>query len=413
MTRIRTFPRCLPTAGLLAVAVMTCSCALKVSPATTFTVIMPLGFNVSEIASIHAPPVADISADGEVIVWHRRVKYSELTTVSAYFWRKTGDGGLFANFSKIPTRMFDFESYAHGVAHVNKDIFVVGSSGVGGVSKYQEAYVYQHSVATTTHLGFFGNGDRSKALDISADGTVIVGWSYKHDPNDDHPPKTPVMWTKATNGWTISSIPMQKFGHHTRATGVTVLPGPETVVVGEAGTASVHEAFRWSSAAPQASQQLGDIGHAPGAGVYSTAWAVSANGSVVVGHGSGSKPLESFTTEAFRWDGQIVALGKLGSPPGYSEARGVSADGSVIVGFSLGLGLPANKAFILKDGGPMVYLKDFAHVHFFSDKTVLQDWNLNVAMAVSDDGRSIVGVGTNDQPPYNGATLLWLMELSY
>ncbi len=71
------------------------------------------------------------------------------------------------------------------------------------------------------------------------------------------------------------------------------------------------------------------VGDLPGGATSSTAHAISADGSVVVGESESSAGIE-----AFRWTpgGGIVGLGFLpgGGPP--SRARGVSGDGSVIVG---------------------------------------------------------------------------------
>jgi probable HAF family extracellular repeat protein len=67
--------------------------------------------------------------------------------------------------------------------------------------------------------------------------------------------------------------------------------------------------------------------------IESYAYAVSADGSVVVGLSASDRGDEG--EEAFRWqNGQITALEALPKGTGYCCARGVSADGSVIVGES-------------------------------------------------------------------------------
>ena len=77
-------------------------------------------------------------------------------------------------------------------------------------------------------------------------------------------------------------------------------------------------------------QGLGDLG---GRDFDSRAYAISADGSVVVGRSSSASTM---STEAFRWtsDGGIVGLGFLEGAGFDSRAYAISADGSVVVGES-------------------------------------------------------------------------------
>lgn len=97
-----------------------------------------------------------------------------------------------------------------------------------------------------------------------------------------------------------------------------------TVVVGQSGGPLGGRAFRWTLDTGMVS--LGDL---PGGISGSLAWDVSGDGSVVVGLGSSEAGFE-----AFRWTQVtgIVGLGDLPGGPFSSVARGVSADGSAIVG---------------------------------------------------------------------------------
>ena len=83
------------------------------------------------------------------------------------------------------------------------------------------------------------------------------------------------------------------------------------------------------------------------------AFAVSADGSTVVGRG-----LSTPGFEAFRWTqaGGMVGLGDLPGGPFRSDAFGVSADGSVVVGRAF----PSNReaAFRWTQAGGMVGLGD-------------------------------------------------------
>jgi probable HAF family extracellular repeat protein len=113
-------------------------------------------------------------------------------------------------------------------------------------------------------LGFLGTGTYSWALDVSADGSVVVGRSNFTDHTD---PTGPFRWTAEA--------------------GMVHLLGP---------------------------------GGAPAEG---TAYGVSADGTVVVG---GSRNAQD-DTEAFRWEsGVMTGLGELPGGATYSSATAVSAD---------------------------------------------------------------------------------------
>jgi probable HAF family extracellular repeat protein len=86
----------------------------------------------------------------------------------------------------------------------------------------------------------------------------------------------------------------------------------------------------WATAVPRtaetpahSSQRFTALGDLPGGTFYSTAYGVSADGSVVVGNGYSNKGME-----AFRWTvrGGMVGLG-------FSDAAAISADGSTVVGY--------------------------------------------------------------------------------
>ena len=138
-----------------------------------------------------------------------------------------------------------------------------------------------------------------------------------------------------------------------------------SVVVGTHGSALGYEAFRWTPSGGV--QGLGDL---PGGNFESWANGVNGDGSVVVGNG---RPAAGY--EAFRWtaSGGMQGLGNL--PGGTSSfARGVSGDGSVIVGDSGG------EAFRWTAGGGMQGLGDLPGATVFS-----------VAGGVSADGLVVVG----------------------
>ena len=135
---------------------------------------------------------------------------------------------------------------------------------------------------------------------------------------------------------------------------------------------------------------------------WSSASGVSADGSVIVGNAA------FFTypqggdidwVEAFQWTEALGMLG-LGFLPGdtYSAAYAVSADGSLVVGQS------GSVAFIWDSVHGMRSLRD---VLVNCSGLDLTGWTLSAASAISADGRSIVGWGIDP----NGDTQAWLAAL--
>jgi probable HAF family extracellular repeat protein len=142
------------------------------------------------------------------------------------------------------------------------------------------------------------------------------------------------------------------------------------------------------------SQSLTWLGTLPG-GYYSEAYAVSADGSVVVGVAYNAAREE----RAFRWtaSGGMQDLGTL-PDRSRSKAYGVSADGSVVVGEAFNVVEPPpgrpeyNRAFRWTALGGMEDL-NITYASLLTNGSVLV-W----AYAISPDGRYIVGRG------YNAAT---------
>lgn len=108
---------------------------------------------------------------------------------------------------------------------------------------------------------------------------------------------------------------------------------------------------------------------------------------MIVGRGT-----SDLGNEAFRWtaDGGMVGLGDLPGGSFSSTASSVSADGSVVLGFgqtSLG-----QEAFLWDETNGMRSLQEVLSGELGLDLT---GWQLTEATAVSADGRTIVGNGTN------------------
>lgn len=139
---------------------------------------------------------------------------------------------------------------------------------------------------------------------------------------------------------------------------------------------------------------LGDL---PGGTANGGAYAISANGEVVVGYSSSTNG-----NEPFRWtsSGGMVGLGDLPGGGFGGAAQAVSADGSVIVGQGMADG--GNRAFAWDATHGMQSLTDL----LLAAGVNLTGWTLTAATGVSADGTVIVGDGT-----HNGNMEGWIATL--
>jgi probable HAF family extracellular repeat protein len=105
------------------------------------------------------------------------------------------------------------------------------------------------------------------------------------------------------------------------------------VVVGNSASDNFSEAFRWT-----AETGMIGLGSLASGRFNSRALGVSADGTVVVGDSTWDTPpgMTGFGPQAFRWSAgeRVVGLGTLPVASGGSSAVVASADGSVVVGFS-------------------------------------------------------------------------------
>jgi probable HAF family extracellular repeat protein len=166
------------------------------------------------------------------------------------------------------------------------------------------------AAATFPPLGHFGGTD-SKAYDVSADGSVVVGFVYDASGF----PSGLFRWTA---GETVV-LP----GDFAQSPPAVSADG--SVVVGQYNSPNGEEAFRWTAGGDL--ELLGDLAGEP---LRSAAFDVSADGRVVVGVGF----RDYGSAEAFRWTqaSGMVGLGDLPGGDMNSIASGVSTDGAVVVG---------------------------------------------------------------------------------
>jgi probable HAF family extracellular repeat protein len=147
----------------------------------------------------------------------------------------------------------------------------------------------------------------SIGLAISPDGSVVVGHSASGIAGHE-----PFRWTKANGIQPLGTLngSTDNFAYAVSSEG--------TVVVGESYNSEGHEAFHWTEMGGM--KGLGFLGSSHN----SSAFGISADGSVVVGYSYTNRP------EVFRWttDEGMVRIGVDGL------AFGVSDDGSILVGQS-------------------------------------------------------------------------------
>jgi probable HAF family extracellular repeat protein len=299
----------------------------------------------------------------------------------SHAFRWTNSGGL-QDLGSIPGGDY---SYAYGTSADGS--VVVGYGGASGTANANRAFRWS-SADGMVNLGIMNPGETSIASAVSDDGSVVVGKSA-----------TPTSgrafrWTQATGLVSLGTLPG---GHYSEAYGIT----PDgSVIVGYSeisqGIQTGYRGFRWTSAGGM--QSLGWLN-----GWDTEAWAISANGLVVVGYGGSA----GGHLRATRWTtatGQ-VDLGIL-SGEVYSYAFATNHDGSIIVGGS-GHGVdtggsvlsPVNRAFLWTPTGGMIDLNEYLPTLGID----LSGWVLRNAEGMTPDGRTIAGDGE-----HNGIREAWI-----
>ena len=220
----------------------------------------------------------------------------------------------------------------------------------------------------------------SSALDVSADGTVVVGIGTSASGRE------AFRWTDG--GGMVGLGDLDGGGFFSGAFDVSA---DGAVVVGFGISASGTEAFRWTAGGMVG---LGDL---DGGGFFSGARGVSADGAVVVGFGTSASG-----TEAFRWTvGGMVGLGDLDGGDFQSVAHDASSDGTVIVG--VGTVASGREPFIWTEADGMQSVFQLLE----DDGIDLGGWSEGFARGTSDDGSVIVGSATNP----DGNAEAWLARL--
>lgn len=329
--------------------------ALMFGAAASFATAQPPTFQWFRTGAFTTP--YGVSADGSVIVG--RSRSPNTTYHEAFRW----EAGNTVFLGDLPDGAY--RSIAYGISGDGSAI--VGSSeGSGGNANHPFSWTTDtgmQDIGETYGLGRFGH-----ARGTSLDGSVIVGDSLYENPT--------LRW-EATR-WTAGGRQPIADGQTSRAYAVS---HDGATIVGGVGFQQAQRPFRWTS--QDGIQVLGDL---PGGGSTGKAYAVSADGAVVVG-----QSVSDDGHEAFRWT-QAEGMVGLGQLPGrsHSDARAVSADGSIVLGQSETMG--GMEAFIWDQDHGMRSLQDVLINEYGLDTGGSR---LECASAISEDGLTIVGWGTN------------------
>ena len=264
-----------------------------------------------------------------------------------------------------------FESYAHDVSDDGHVIVGYGRSSYG-----VEAFRWSQESGMVGLGDLPGTADgssryASKAVGVSADGSVIVGRGYSSSGPE------AFRWTTDEGMIGLGDLPGgDEFVSRARA-----VSGDGTVIVGRGRSDNGQEAMYWTAETGMVG--MGDMYD----GEYqSIAQGVSFDGSVIVGYG------RTGAFEAFRWTAEegMVGLGELSGGLSRSMAFDVSGDGGVIVGHSAtAIG---SEAFIWDEIHGLRNLQQALGSDYGLD---LNGWVLDAAYGISRDGTAIVGSGIN------------------
>jgi probable HAF family extracellular repeat protein len=307
----------------------------------------------------------DISGDGTVVVG-----YSDSISGSSQVFRWTAETGMIG--------LEDFiGSYPTGSPpKISRD----GSTIVGSVQNEAARWTSQRGLE---RLGVLETPSDFKYASIgtgvSADGSVVVGYctNYLGDAEA-------FKWTPQTSMIGLGSP----------------LPGSRAFAVSDSGSVTVGTAYyvgqdglegeiaaRWTEDGMTYFDPKPDF-------IVCDATDTSADGSVIVGSGG------IYDLEAYRWTqaSGIVPLGYIHGTGYSSFASSISGDGTIIVGEC------DREAFVWDEENGMRSIKEILVADYGLN---LSGWSLTAANAISYDGMTIVGYGTNP----NGNLEAWVATI--
>lgn len=249
---------------------------------------------------------------------------------------------------------------------VSADGLVIAGSSLPG--NFQRALVYS-GPGTYQEIAPVGGYPATAANGISGDGSIVVGYL-----------KVPQAGVAEAFRWTaqggLQRLGLARPGDASSAAAAISRDG--TTIVGGSDNGTTGVAFTWTQATGMVT--LPNLGGS----AYGTARAVNSDGSIVVGDSGQLR-------HAVMWrDGQVSDLGLPAGSSFYSQADAVNDLGTVVVGSSYD-GV-SEHASIWTPAFGMEYLSDYL---LRNGVQVPSDWTLLQATAVSADGLTIAGWGSN------------------
>jgi probable HAF family extracellular repeat protein len=335
--------------------------AESVPPTVVFTSIGPLAGDISS-------QVTAVSANGAVVVG---------TSTSA-----SGKSQAFRWSAANGLRGLGF--MAGGTSSSAKAISADGMNIVGdGDAAGASFAVFRWNVSTgLVQLKALADSKLCVAGGVSGDGNVIVGTCVTAN-------NSAFRWTETTG-----MVALGQFGTGSnRTSNALAISGDASTIVGM-GHPVLTGAVMWNS--------IGEgtiLGFLPG-DTSAAATATSRDGSVVVGFST--QP--SSHPRAFRWTRQtgITALAS-STDPSLSDvvATAISGDGRVTVGWEMTS--KGETALLWDEVHGIRRIEDLLKTDY---GTRITGWVLSRATAISDDGRTVVGMGVNP----NGIGEGWVLK---
>lgn len=317
-----------------------------------------------------------VSADGRVVCGTGTAAIG----MEAFVW--TADAGMVGLGDLPGGRVASW-----GVA-ISDDGTVVAGTSSSSNATFPNVEGFWWTAESGMHgIGVVGHGDLagSPVRGISADGSVVVGWTSGDGPTQGY------LWTQADGFTTLGLVSGDTLGFAMDASnGASRVVGYGARSVGEGGGSG-------------ARQYTPDAGwHALFTEEQGAAMSVTADGSMATGrYGSGTTRL------ALLWSSTDGPAG-LPSPAGTDTAHGwdLSADGSVVVGHAERVGDGEPVATIWIDDVGQFVLQELLQQRFGVE---LPGWTLTKASGVSDDGLVIVGEGRSPDAEREA----WRVELPW
>jgi probable HAF family extracellular repeat protein len=274
------------------------------------------------------------------------------------------------------------QSTAFGVS--SRGDWVVGESVLP--NEYVEAFAWSRDTGMFSLGDLPGGRYRSTALGVSRNGAVIVGSSSSGNATNNG--SEAFRWTPQHGMTGLGFLG----GDSRRASTAYSVSADGSVIVGASTSDAGSQAFKWT-----ADTGMVGLGALDDSDFSSGAYAVSANGDWVVGESTISDDNGFGHIEAVRWDpsGQIEGLGWFGMDSGnrYSFANDVSDDGRTVVGRAYAQDSQWNseQAFLWSPEDGMRPIVDV--LLDYGIDVEAEGWRLTSAAGVSADGLTIVGIG--------------------